>query len=71
VTHPEVAPQQRSSAATNLNGKKVSLYRVLEILSGGGMGLVYRAEDIKFGRHKPVYYPVSRDSLPGPHFINP
>ena len=31
-------------------GKNVSHYRVLEVIGGGGMGLIYRAEDLRLGR---------------------
>jgi eukaryotic-like serine/threonine-protein kinase len=40
------SPAQESG----LIGKKVSHYRVLEVIGGGGMGMVYQAEDLKLGR---------------------
>jgi serine/threonine protein kinase/Tol biopolymer transport system component len=47
---PTVTLSTSAVSPENLIGRKVSHYRVLELIGAGGMGVVYRAEDIKLDR---------------------
>ncbi|SRR5258705_12131352 len=46
----EVASEEQPPGLSGLIGKKVSRYRVIKVIGGGGVGMVFEAEDLKLGR---------------------